>query len=106
MSTTEFARSTASLPESINIWILYPSVSGCANLKPTFEKLSEEYRKENSDVQLYTMDVELNKEFVSSLGVRAVPTVKSFSGGREVFSQPGLQMEGQIKQLVSDLING
>ena len=78
----------------------------CRVMKPTFEKLSEEYRKENSDVQLYTMDVELNKEFVSSLGVRAVPTVKSFSGGREVFSQPGLQMEGQIKQLVSDLING
>ena len=62
--------------------------------------------KENSEVQLYTMDVDKNKEFVSSLGVRAIPTVKSFSGGKEVYSQPGMQMEGQIKQLVTNLING
>ena len=75
-------------------------------MKPAFEKLAEEYRKENSQVQLYTMDVELNQEFASSLGVRAVPTVKSFSDGKEVYSQPGMQMEGQIKQLVTNLING
>jgi thioredoxin len=78
----------------------------CKVMKPAFEKLAEEYRKENSEVQLYTMDVELNQEFASSLGVRAVPTVKSFSEGKEVYSQPGMQMEGQIKQLVTNLING
>ena len=78
----------------------------CKVMKPAFEKLAEEYRKENSEVQLYTMDVELNQEFASSLGVRAVPTVKSFSDGKEVYSQPGMQMEGQIKQLVTNLING
>jgi len=78
----------------------------CKVMKPTFEKLAEEYRNENSEVQLYTMDVELNQEFAASLGVRAVPTVKSFSGGKEVYSQPGMQMEGQIKQLVINLING
>ncbi len=78
----------------------------CKVMKPAFEKLAEEYRKENSEVQLYTMDVDKNKEFVSSLGVRAIPTVKSFSGGKEVYSQPGMQMEGQIKQLVTNLING
>jgi len=78
----------------------------CKVMKPAFEKLAEEYRKENSKVQLYTMDVELNQEFASSLGVRAVPTVKSFSDGKEVYSQPGMQMEGQIKQLVTNLING
>ena len=78
----------------------------CKVMKPAFEKLAEEYRKENSEVQLYTMDVDKNKEFVSSLGVRAIPTVKSFSGGKEIYSQPGMQMEGQIKQLVTNLING
>lgn len=78
----------------------------CKVMKPTFEKLAEEYRKQNSEVQLYTMDVEINQEFASSLGVRAVPTVKSFAEGKEVYSQPGMQMEGQIKQLVTNLING
>jgi thioredoxin len=78
----------------------------CKVMKPAFEKVAEEYRKENSEVQLYTMDVDKNKEFASSLGIRAIPTVKSFSGGKEVYSQPGMQMEGQIKQLVTNLING
>lgn len=78
----------------------------CKIMKPTFEKLSEQYRKENSDVHLYTMDVEKNRDFAASLGIRAVPTVKSFSEGKEVYSQPGMQMESQIKELVDNLLNG
>ena len=80
--------------------------SPCKVMKPVFEKVAEEYRKENSEVQLYTMDVDKNKEFAASLGIRAIPTVKSFSDGKEVYSQPGMQMESQIKQLVTNLING
>jgi len=78
----------------------------CRVMKPAFEKLSEEYRNQNSEVQLYTMDVDKNKEFASSLGIRSIPTVKSFSDGKEVYSQPGMQMEGQIKELVTNLLNG
>jgi thioredoxin-like negative regulator of GroEL len=52
------------------------------------------------------MDVANNRDYAVELGIRAVPTVKSFSGGKEVYSQPGMQMEGQIKQLVTNLING
>ena len=78
----------------------------CRVMKPAFEKLSEEYRNQNSEVQLYTMDVDKNKEFAASLGIRSIPTVKSFSEGKEVYSQPGMQMEGQIKELVTNLLNG
>jgi thioredoxin len=78
----------------------------CRVMKPAFEKVAEEYRRENSEVQLYTMDIDKNKEFAASLGIRAIPTVKSFSGGKEVHTQSGVQMEPQIKQLVIDLING
>jgi thioredoxin 1 len=78
----------------------------CRVMKPAFEKLSEEYRNQNSEVQLYTMDVDKNQEFASSLGIRAIPTVKSFSEGKEVYSQPGMQMESQIKELVDNLLNG
>ena len=88
----------------VDFWA--PWCGPCKVMKPAFEKVAEEYRKENSEVQLYTMDVDKNKEFASSLGIRAIPTVKSFSGGKEVYSQPGMQMEGQIKQLVTNLING
>ena len=78
----------------------------CKVMKPVFDKVAEEYMEKNSEVQLYTMDVAKNREFAMSLGVRAVPTVKSFSKGEEVYSQPGMKMEGEIKQLVNDLING
>ena len=88
----------------VDFWA--PWCGPCKIMKPAFEKVSEEFRNENSDVQLYTMDVEINQEFASSLGVRAVPTVKSFSEGKEVYSQPGMQMESQIKELVDNLLNG
>lgn len=78
----------------------------CKLMKPAFDKVAEEYRNQNSEVQLYTMDVDKNQEFASSLGVRAIPTVKSFSEGKEVYSQPGMQMESQIKELVDNLLNG
>jgi thioredoxin len=88
----------------VDFWA--PWCGPCRVMKPMFEKVSEQYRNENSEVQLFTLNVEENKEFASQLGIRSIPTVKSFSGGKEVYSQPGMQMEGQIKQLVTNLING
>ena len=88
----------------VDFWA--PWCGPCKVMKPAFEKVSEHYRNENSEVQLFTLNVEENKEFAAQLGIRAIPTVKSFSDGKEVYSQPGMQMEGQIKQLVTNLING
>jgi thioredoxin 1 len=78
----------------------------CKVMKPAFEKVAEEYRKENSEVQLYTMDVEKNRDIAVKYGVRAVPTIKVFSNGDVVDSKTGVQMEGQIKDLATNLING
>ena len=78
----------------------------CKIMKPTFDKVASELRESNSEVQLFTMDVDLNSEFASSLGVRAIPTIKTFSGGKEIYSQPGLQSEAQIKNIVENLLNG
>ena len=75
----------------------------CKTMKPIFEKVAEEMRNNNSEVQLYTMDVEENRDFAVSLGVRAVPTVKSFSNGQEVYSQPGMKVESEIKELIKEL---
>ena len=54
---------------------------------------------------MYTMDVGNNREFVASLGIRSIPTIKLFSGGKEIQTQVGLQTETQIKQLANNLIN-
>lgn len=87
----------------IDFWAKF--CSPCRAMKPIFEKVSQELRDNNSEVQLYTLDVEENSELAIELGVRAVPTIKSFSNGEQVFSQPGMKMEPEIKQLVEDLLN-
>jgi len=80
--------------------------SPCAMMKPIFERIAKQYRDDNSPVQLYTMDVEHNREIAVKYGVRAVPTIKVFNNGDVVDSKTGVQMEGQIKDLVTNLING
>lgn len=74
----------------------------CKLLKPIFEKASSE---NTTGVQMYTMDVENNREFAVSLGIRSVPTVKSFKDGEEVMNKVGLMNEGEINNLIK-LING
>jgi thioredoxin-like negative regulator of GroEL len=71
-----------------------------------FERVAEQYKNDNSPIQLYTMDVEKNRDIAVKYGVRAVPTIKVFSNGDVVDSKTGVQMEGQIKDLATNLING
>jgi thioredoxin 1 len=72
----------------------------CKMMKPTFEKVSEQVKNEGSEVQLYTMDVELNSEFARELGIRSIPTIKGFVNGNEIFSESGLKQEETILEMV------
>ena len=87
----------------VDFWA--PWCGPCKVMKPAFEKVSEEYRKENSEVQLFTLNVEENKEFAAELGIRAIPTVKTFVGGEQKFSSPGVLREDRIKELATELLN-
>jgi thioredoxin 1 len=78
----------------------------CKVMKPTFERIAEEFRNENSEIQLYTMDIDKNREFVVSLGIRSIPTIKVFNEGNEIMSKTGLLIEEQIKEITNTLING
>lgn len=76
----------------------------CKVMKPIFDNVSKQLSDENSLVQLFTLDVKRNRDLAVELGVRAIPTLKSFSGGKEVYSQPGIKTESEIKELVEDLL--
>ena len=78
----------------------------CAIMKPTFDKVAEQMRNSNSEVELYTMDVDRNGDMVKELGLRGVPTIKAFNGGKEVTSNTGIMNETQLIKLVEQLING
>jgi thioredoxin len=75
----------------------------CRMLKPIFEKVSSE---NTTEVQMYTLNVEENRELASKVGIRAIPTIKSFNNGNVVDTKVGILQESQIKELVKNLLNG
>jgi thioredoxin 1 len=72
-------------------------------LKPIFEKVANE---NTTDVQMYTLDVDLNREIAMSLGVRSVPTIKMFNAGEVIDTKVGMQSETQLNDMINTLING
>lgn len=75
----------------------------CKMLKPIFEKVTNE---NTTDVQMYTLDVDLNREIAISLGVRSVPTIKLFIAGEVIDTKVGVQSEAQLNDMINTLING
>ena len=58
----------------------------CRTMKPIFENVSNE---NETNIEMFTMDVEENRDFAVSLGIRSVPVVKSFKDGKEFTSKVG-----------------
>lgn len=75
----------------------------CKMLKPIFEKVSNE---NTSEVQMYTLDVDVNREIAISLGVRSVPTIKVFNNGEIIETKVGLVSENQLNEMIDSLTNG
>lgn len=78
----------------------------CLMMKPIFERVGNEASQNNSTVTYYTFNVESDKAYAASLGIRSIPTIKSFSDGREITTQTGVLQEHQLKNLENILVNG
>jgi len=70
------------------------------------EKINNGEKLEKSEVPMYTLNVDENRELSVELGVRAIPTIKSFNGGKVVDTKVGVLQEAQLNDLVNGLING
>jgi thioredoxin 1 len=77
--------------------------SPCSVMGPVFEKVVSE---NTTDVQMYRMDVDENRDIAMKLGIRSVPTIKVINGGDVVTTKVGVLKEDEIKGLVQELING
>ena len=75
----------------------------CKMMKPIFERVAN---TNTSEVQMYTLNIDNNREVAISLGIRSIPTIKMFNSGQIVQTQVGVLNENQINELVTELING
>lgn len=89
--------------EKVIVEMWAPWCGPCRMLKPIFEKVTTE---NETDVQMYTMDVDLNRDLAVSLGIRSVPTIKVFDKGQVVETKVGVVQESELKQIAKNLVNG
>jgi len=73
----------------------------CRMIKPVFERVAS---NNDTEVQMYTMDIDQNRDYAQTLGIRSIPTVKLFSNGNVTDTFVGVMNEEKIKSLVNNLI--
>jgi len=73
----------------------------CRMMKPVFERAES---NNDTEVQMYTMDIDQNRDYVQTLGIRSIPAVKVFSNGNVTDTFVGVMNEEKIKSLVNNLI--
>ncbi len=83
----------------VEMWA--PWCGPCRMMKPVFERIAE---NNQTDVQMYTMNIDDNRDIASSLGVRSIPTIKVFNDGKVSDTVVGVLPEERIKGLINDLI--
>ena len=75
----------------------------CKILKPNFTKASDQLKSANANTGLYTFDIDKDRDFVMSLGIRSIPTIKGYKNGVEVLNKVGIISTEQIIELANNL---
>lgn len=88
----------------VDFWT--PWCGPCRVTKPIFEKVGKQLKEDNSEVTFYSVDVQTYPDAARDLGIRNIPTIKSFNGGKEVESRTGVLQEEQLNEMVKTLLNG
>lgn len=51
-------------------------------------------------MDIYTLDIDSDRDFVMELGIRSVPTLKVYKGGEEVYSNVGVMSQSQLLEVM------
>ena len=73
----------------------------CRILKPIFEKVAKENK---TDVQMYFLDVDKNRDLAIKYGVKSIPAIKTFNGATLIETSVGVVSESRINELVKNLL--
>lgn len=73
----------------------------CKTLSPIVEKLAAEY---DGKLKVGKLNIDEAPQTPSQFGVRAVPTLIFYKGGKAVHTVVGLKREGELRKLIDDLV--
>ncbi len=69
----------------------------CKRLGPLMEQIAEEY---DGRAKVCKLDIDANGETPASMGIRSIPTVKLFKGGKEIETKVGLSAKEVYTALI------
>jgi thioredoxin 1 len=85
------------LPVLVDYWAEW--CGPCRQIAPVLDELAETYK---GKLQIAKMDVDANQGIPAQFGIRGIPTLMIFKGGKLVKTQVGAMSKGQMTALVAE----
>ena len=73
----------------------------CKMLAPTMEEIAGEYEDK---VKIGKLNVDDNPNTATKYGIRGIPTLLFFKGGKVVQQVTGVKSKGEIKKMIDELL--
>ncbi len=85
------------LPVLVDYWAEW--CGPCRQIAPVLDELSETYK---GKLNIVKMNVDENQSIPQQFGIRGIPTLMIFKGGKLVKTQVGAMSKGQMTALVAE----